>query len=87
MLGDLRPAYASVLFVAGLGGTAIGQLVVNKTIKKWGRQSLIILIIAAVIGGSTIVMTVTGLMNFLDELREGKSQGFRALCASTLLDD
>lgn len=87
MLGDLRPAYAAVLFVAGLLGTVLGQLVLGALLRRWGRQSIIILIIATVIGVSTIVMTVTGVLNLLVELDEGKDQGFRPLCTSTLLDD
>ena len=49
--------------------------------------ALIILIIATIIGGSTVVMSVTGVLSFQDELAEGRSQGFRALCVNELLDD
>jgi len=86
-LGDLRPVYGLVLFVAGTLGTALGQLIVGAMLKRWGRQSLIVLIIAAIIGGSTLVMTVTGVLDFHSELVEGKSQGFRPLCASALVDE
>ena len=87
MLGDLRPTYAAALFVSGLCGTACGQILVGAAIRKYGRQSLIILIIAVIIGGSTLVMTVTGVMNLQNELHEGKSQGFRPLCESAMVDD
>ena len=87
MLGDLRPTYAAVLCLAGLLGTVIGQVVVGALIKRWGRQSIIILIIATIIGGSTLVMGVVGVTSVLADLHEGKSQGFRPLCTSTLLDD
>ena len=51
MLGDLRPAYATVLFFAGLVGTILGQMVISALIKRWNRQSIIVLIIALIIGG------------------------------------
>ena len=88
MLGDLRPAYATVLFIAGgsmtmltripahgdprprariatstllaltlsplcsgLAGTVVGQLVLGALMRRWGRQSIIVLLIAAIIGG------------------------------------
>ena len=62
-------------------------MLVSALIKRWQRQSLIVLIIGVIIGGSTLVMSFTGVLEFADELREGKSQGFRPLCTSTLLDD
>lgn len=49
-LGDLRPAYATVLFLAGLAGTFTGQRVVSELLKRTGRQSLVVLLIAVVIG-------------------------------------
>ena len=87
MLGDLRPTYACVLFVAGLLGTALGQRVVGVLLRKSGRQSLIVLIIAFIIGTSTIIMAVTGVLNVIAEVNEGKHQGFRPLCESTLVGD
>ena len=33
------------------------------------------------------MMTVTGVMNLQNELHEGKSQGFRPLCESAMVDD
>ena len=87
LLGDLRPWHAGTLYVAGLVGTSLGQLVVGAALRRYGRPSLIVLIIAGIIGGSTVVMSVTGALGFLQELREGKDQGFRPLCVSTLVDD
>ena len=87
MLGDLRPVYAVTLFVAGLLGTALGQQIVGAAMRKSGRASIIVLIIASIIGLSTLIMTVTGVLGFLAEVHEGRSQGFRPLCGSTLVDD
>ena len=87
MLGDIRPVYACTLFLAGLVGTAVGQRVVSVLLRRSGRQSLIVLILAFIIGGSTIVMSIVGVFNFMDELKEGKSQGFRPLCESSLVGD
>jgi uncharacterized membrane protein YfcA len=86
LLGDIRLGYAAVLFVAGLVGTAIGQWIIGAMLKRSGRPSVIVLLIAFIIGGSTVVMSILGALNFLAELREGKNQGFRALCGSSLLE-
>lgn len=68
-------------------GTFIGQSVVTVLLRRTSRQSIIVLIIALIIGGSTIVMATTGVLNLLDEVREGRSQGLRELCTSQLVDD
>jgi len=85
LMGDLRPNYAMALGLAGFLGTIVGQLVLNALIKRFGRPSLIVLIIAFVIGASTI-MGVTGVLGLHQDLREGKSQGFRPLCSSGLIE-
>ena len=87
LLNDLRPYYGATLYVAGLVGTGVGQLVVGAALRRYGRPSLIVLIIAGIIGGSTLVMSITGVWTFANELKEGKSQGFRPLCENTLVDD
>jgi uncharacterized membrane protein YfcA len=81
MLGELRAGYACALFAAGLLGTAVGQHVVSALVRRSGRASLIVLIIALVIGGSTVVMSVAGLLDVLSELADGRSQGFQPLCS------
>ena len=83
----MRPYYGATLYVAGLVGTGVGQLVVGAALRRYGRPSLIVLIIAGIIGGSTLVMSITGVWTFANELKEGKSQGFRPLCENTLVDD
>ena len=86
MLGDIRLGYACVLFVAGLIGTAVGQWAIGAMLRRSGRQSLIVLLIAFIIGGSTVVMSILGTLNFVAEIRQGKSQGFRPLCGSSLVE-
>ena len=77
-----RATDATTLGLVGLVGTAAGQLVLNALIKRFGRPSLITLIIAFIIGSSTVIMGVSGALSLHQELREGKSQGFRPLCDS-----
>ena len=48
---------------------------------------MIVLIIALIIGTSTLMMTVMGTFDFIEELREGKNQGLRPLCESPLVGD
>ena len=87
LLGALRPAYAVALFLAGLMGTAIGQRIVGVMLRRSGRQSVIILIIGGIIGGSTLIMSITGVLNFQAEVAQGKSQGLHPLCESSLVED
>ena len=87
LLGDIRPHYAGTLFVCGLAGTSVGQYALAVLMRRWGRPSLITLTIAAVIGGSALIMGVTGVITLFYDLREGKSQGFRPLCGASAIDD
>jgi len=86
LFGALRVHYAAVLFVTGLVGTLCGQFVVKKIMQRTGRQSLIIIIIALVIGSSTALMGGIGAATFVQGLRAGEDQGFRELCMAEALD-
>ena len=71
--GSSRGRFAAA---GGGAGTGLGQRVLSTLIKRWGRPSMIVLVIALVLGASTLVMSVSGVLSFRQELREGKSQGF-----------
>ena len=68
------------LFGVGLCGTVVGQLVVQAAIRRLKKESIITLLIAAVIGGSTLLMGANGVVEVIHSIRAGESQGFRPLC-------
>ena len=59
---------------------------ISSLLKRSGRHSLIVLIIAFIIGASTLIMGVAGVAAFLSDLDEGKSLGLRPLCESSIID-
>ena len=82
LFGALRAHYASALFLTGLIGTVCGQYVVRALIKRSGRESLIVILIAVVIGVSTLLMGSIGAYTFVQELSAGQDQGLRNVCDS-----
>mmetsp|Transcript_44763 Transcript_44763/g.132190 ORF Transcript_44763/g.132190 Transcript_44763/m.132190 type:complete len:118 (+) Transcript_44763:2-355(+) len=86
LFGALRLHYASALFVIGLVGTLCGQFVVKKIIQRTNRQSLIVILIAVVIGSSTALMGTIGTVSFVTGLRAGEDQGMRELCVAEPMD-
>ena len=59
---------------------------VKKIIQRTNRQSLIIIIIAIVIGASTLLMGGIGFATFFQDLRAGEDQGLRELCVAEAPD-
>jgi len=83
LFGALDPQYAGVLFCAGLAGTCAGQLGLDWLLRRLGAsQSLIVLLIAAVIGLSAAMMGVVGTIAVVEEVRHGVPQGFHSICAT-----
>ena len=80
MLIRLLAALGLALFGVGLCGTVVGQLVVQAAIRRLKKESIITLLIAAVIGGSTLLMGANGVVEVIHSIRAGESQGFRPLC-------
>lgn len=83
LFGALDPQYAGVLFCAGLAGTCAGQLGLDWLLRRLGAsQSLIVLLIAVVIGLSAAMMGVVGTIAVVEEVRHGVPQGFHSICAT-----
>jgi len=61
-------SYDYMLFFMAVGviGTFIGQTAVNYSIKKYGRPSVIVFVVSAVIGIAVILMGVNGILNLID---------------------
>merc|ERR1712086_842154 len=63
LFGLLQKDYAMFFFTFGLIFTYIGQIVAEKVIKKLGRSSIVIFLIATIILASTILMGIEGVHN------------------------
>lgn len=62
-------------------GSLIGLKLVNKAIKKTGRVSIIVFLLALVIFGSAIVIPVNSTFTLIKDLDDGKNVfGFKWLC-------
>jgi len=63
LFGLLQKDYAMFFFTFGLIFTYIGQIVAENVIKKLGRSSIVIFLIATIILASTILMGIEGVQN------------------------
>jgi len=66
LLSMLSYDYMAFFMAVGVVGTFIGQTAINYTIKKYGRPSVIVFVVAAVIGIAVILMGVNGILNLVD---------------------
>jgi uncharacterized membrane protein YfcA len=77
--GMIQWDYAFYFAVVGLISTAIGQFGVAYLVKKYKRNSLISLSIGAVVAISTILMSIQGIFNLVDDSGPQESN---SLCSS-----
>merc|ERR1719203_1245148 len=63
LLGMIRYDYMAFFGAVGIIGTFIGQTVVNVAIKKYGRNSIVIAAVAAVIAVAIVLMGVDSVIN------------------------
>mmetsp|Transcript_31371 Transcript_31371/g.51912 ORF Transcript_31371/g.51912 Transcript_31371/m.51912 type:complete len:319 (+) Transcript_31371:693-1649(+) len=83
LFGALRPHYGAMMFCIGFVGTICGQWGLGYLLTRWKKQSLIVLVIALVIGISAVMMGIIGVINFLQGLDKGEYQGFQSVCGRT----
>lgn len=77
--GTVAWDFAGVLFCLGVLCTAVGQYAVNSYIAKTGRASIIVYIIAGIVGLSTVLMGYESGMLAYHDIDEGKV-GWGTLC-------
>jgi len=63
-------------------GTLAGQWGLGYLIKRYNRQSIIVLMIAVVVGISAVLMGVVGVVSVVRGVQRGESQGFHSVCGS-----
>jgi uncharacterized membrane protein YfcA len=74
--------YALWLAGATASGAVIGKAIVGYIVKLYQRPSAIIFLLAGVITTSVIVMTLTGTLGVINDVRHGKDIGFQGVCTS-----
>ena len=65
LLGMLKVDYMLFFMGVGIIGTFIGQTAVNHCVKKYGRASVVVFAVAAVIGLAVILMGLDGILNIV----------------------
>ncbi len=76
LLGYLNLDYTFYFMGIGIVGTVIGQTVVSYCIKLYGRKSLIVFSVAAIMGGAALLMGIDGILQVVD----GISWAFSPAC-------
>jgi len=75
VFGLLLPDYAMVCVVIGFLATLVGQIVLNRLMKKYNRNSYIAFSIGAVVLLSAFLMTIQSLVSIAEGGKEGGSGG------------
>eukprot|EP00762_Andalucia_godoyi_P002447 ANDGO_02758.mRNA.1 hypothetical protein ENU1_147930 len=80
ILGALTPDYASWFIVVGFLSAFAGQFTLDHAIKRWGRVSIIVFLVASLTIISCIAMSIMGIMETVDRAKTGRSLGFSSFC-------
>lgn len=78
---SLNTNYGVVCFILGFVNTLIGQKAVNVLVKKYGRSSIIVLLIATIVAMSAVAMSLESSGTLMD-LFNGTTQPSPSLCSS-----
>jgi uncharacterized membrane protein YfcA len=73
--------YAQVLFPLGFCCTFIGQVIFNKVMEIVGRKSLVVFVIAFIVGASAVLMALEGGFTFSEYLHDPDGELFHPICA------
>jgi uncharacterized membrane protein YfcA len=80
LMGKLPVFYALFFALIGGIGTFIGQLAVERIIKRYRSTSIIVFGISAVVCVSTLAMGYTGMRSIVRIMQTGGNMGLRNLC-------
>ena len=79
IVGAMPLDYASMLCFLGFAAAFTGQMTVGKIVRKYKRTSLVILSIALILGISAVLLSYTGMLYLILDVRT-HSLGFLPLC-------
>jgi uncharacterized membrane protein YfcA len=74
ILGSLHYSYAAWTGVWCILATYIGMKLLDYMMKKWNRQSVIIFLLAFILGLSAVLIPIFGAMDTVNMLEGGKSE-------------
>eukprot|EP00298_Acanthocystis_sp_HF-20_P010054 c18644_g1_i2.p1 GENE.c18644_g1_i2~~c18644_g1_i2.p1 ORF type:complete len:483 (+),score=179.39 c18644_g1_i2:31-1449(+) len=77
ILGMLRFDYTVWYGTIGLIGGILGKKIVEVLIKKYARPSIVIFILALIIGASCVLMGVSGIVDVVNSANEGRTSDFQ----------
>lgn len=81
LVGGIAPIdYAFYLASSTVVGAVFGKAVVGWIVKKYRRPSIIIFILGGIITVSVVVLVISGIIDVVNEVREGANMLFRGLC-------
>lgn len=78
--GSLQYDYVAWFAFIGFLGGMCGQKVVAYLVKKYKRESIVVYILAAVIGLSAVAMGIIGLKSTVKDIEKGVHLGFHGIC-------
>ena len=73
ILRTLNPTYAVWTGSWCIIGTYIGMKLLDIMMKKWGRQSLIVFLLAGILGISALLIPIFGAMDLLEQFDTGNT--------------
>ena len=85
-LGALRPHYGGALLCVSFVGTLAGQVLLQALLRQHKVQSLLLLFIAAVVGGFALVMGGMSFVSFVHAVQIGEMPGLRPICEAEAPD-
>lgn len=79
--GTATVDYSLWLGFATALGAVVGKALVGWLVKRLQRPSVIMFLLAGIIALSVVVMSITGLIDVVDDIVQGNDMGFRDPCA------
>jgi len=84
LMGDVDLPYAGVLGLCGICGIIGGLTLIKKLLAKYERPSIIVFVLAVILGISAIMVPVFNVKNMLEHVKEHISiTSFGSLCPHT----
>lgn len=82
MEGRLITSYAAVFAAVAVLGSVCGLTVVGAVVRRTGRTSFIVLLLAGLMGLGGLLAATFGAVGVVDDVRHHAGLGFKSICAS-----